>query len=543
MQGSWLVLVPPILVVVCAAVTRRVVLSLLLGIFSSLFIVHDFSLFKTIPAMVSKIWQTTELGTVTSWHAFWQTWYLFICLFLILLGIITVMLQHSGGAYAYGNFISSRLKNAKQAQASSLILSLFFFIDDYFSCLTVGSVMRPITDRFRIPRVKLALLVNSMAAPLVVLLPISSWAAYIIMQIHQSGVFPTDQKGTVVIADPFFVYTGMIPFLFYSIIAIFSLWFLVLRNISYGILGRQEQIAADTGNLFGGKGPAVRQMMDVSADVIQRSSVWDFIVPIMILFIAVATSILYFGGYHLLGGTHDLGYALRHSNSAQALFVGSVVTLLISFPFLIARKMLAVRQIPRICLNGIRLLGPSTMILILIWTLSSLLKNDLQTGQYLAQILVGKVDIALLPVMFFFVAALTASTMGSAWGTIGIHVPIAVPLLVSLAHIQTPVTPSGISMLFPLLGAIISGAVVGNHLAPISDTMLMSSTSSGAYHIDLVKTQYGFTIPTVISTATAFLIAGFLTGVVSSTGTIIISLLVGLMLNWTILSILSLRKK
>jgi len=363
------------------------------------------------------------------------------------------------------------------------------------------------------------------------------------MQIRNSGVSSAGGSGVAIVADPFSVYTGMIPFMFYSIIAIFSLWFLVLRRVSYGVFGRHEKVAEQTGNLFDGKTPVAKKMRDVPEEIIQTSSIWDFLVPIISLFVAVMGSILYFGDYYLFGGTRDLMYAMQHSKIATALFVGSVITLLISFPFLVVRKRLTMRQIPRICWDGVKLLGPSVMILILIWTLSTLLKDDLQTGQYLAQILVGRVDLALLPVMFFFVAALTASTMGSAWGTIGIHVPIAVPLLISLAQIQTPATLASLPILFPLLGAIISGAVVGNHMSPISDTMLMSATSSSSYHIDLVRTQYSFTIPTVISTACAFLLAGFLTGRVGFGFNALISLVFGLMVNWLILYGLHRREK
>ncbi len=543
MQNTWMVLVPPLLVVILAATTRRVFVSLLTGIFSALLVAHDFSLTKVLPDMVKRIWHTTELGTITSWQAFWNTWYLFICLFLILLGIVITMLQHSGGAYAYGNVVSSRLKNKRQAEASSLLLSLFFFIDDYFSCLTVGSVMQPITDRFKIPRVKLGLLVNAMGAPLVVLLPFSSWAAEIIMQIRQSGISAIARTGTLVVADPFYVYMNVIPFMFYSFIAILSIWFIVYKQISFGLYDKHARVAEQTGNLFAGKMPVAKRTKDLSEEQIKRSSILDFLIPIGTLFVSAMIAILYFGDWQCFGGGNSLMVALQNSKIAAALFVGSVITLLVSTPYLVSRKKLLPGQLPGIFWEGIMLLGPSVGVLILIWTLSGLLRTDLATGQYLASLLIGKINIAYLPLMFFVVAIITSSTMGSAWGTIGIHIPIAVPMLASLLHLQAPVFVASVPVLFPLLGAIVSGAVIGNHLSPISDTMLMSSTSSGSYHIDLVKTQFSFTLPCIIASAVAFLIAGFLASHVSIYVNMLVSLSAGILLSGFIFLFLHARAK
>ena len=184
----------------------------------------------------------------------------------------------------------------------------------------------------------------------------------------------------------------------------------------------------------------------------------------------------------------------------------------------------------------------SILILILIWTMSGLLSEDLAVGRYLAQFLGGSMSVHFLPVIFFLSAVLMATTMGSSWGTLGILIPVGVPMLVSLMHVQVPVSLSQIPLLLPLLGAIISGAIVGNHLSPISDTMLMSSTSSGAYHIDVVRMQFELTLPCIIATAVAFLVSGLLIGSCSLFVNLLISLTLGICMMMVIFRILHARR-
>lgn len=536
MTSTWIVLVPPIIVVLLAASTRRIVLSLLTGIFLGVLIVHNFSITLAVPAMVSKIWLTTELGTVTSWKAFLSTWYLLICLFLLLLGILITLISSVGGAYAYADFVSRYLKKAQHAECASLILSLFFFIDDYFSCLTVGSVMRTVTDRFNIPRVKIAFLVNAMGAPLAVLIPLSSWVAEIIMQLRVSGVSSTVGNGTIVISDPFSVYSSVIPFLFYAIITLVSLWFVVLKRISFGVLKKHENVAQESGNLFAGKLAVARRKPELDEEAIKRSSLIDFIFPLGLLVILAFLGILYFGEFSYFGGSRSFVQALQNANTAAALFSSALITVIVTVGFFLYRAKMRIWHIYEVFKEGIGLMGPSVFILILIWTLSNLLKSDLGTGKYLASLLIGAIPISLLPALFFLVGVLTSSSMGSAWGAIGILIPIGIPMLVNLSHFPVPVEVHLLPVIFPLIGAIVSGALVGNHLSPISDTMLMSSASAGAYHIDLVRAQFDFTVPTIISTTLAFVVSGLLATVqVSFFLNILVSWMIGIGCNMLIL--------
>lgn len=505
---SWLVLLPPLIVIVLATMTRKISWSILVGIIAGLMILHDCSLPAAMQDLLMRLWCSAEIDKLLVGD-FLSMSYLYICLFLLTLTIIITMISYSGGAHAYGNFVMKYLKRSEQAEKASLLLSLCFCIDDYFGSLTTGSVMQPVTDRFKIARVKLALLVNGMAAPLVVIFPISSWVAEIMMQLRQSGVGPATDQGVLVLADLLPFYTSIIPFIFYAFLAIVALWFMVITRNSFGLLLKHEEVAAKTGNLFAGKMPISRRLIDVDAGVIARASLIDFILPIGTLFGTVFMGILYFGGWEGFGGPHTFVIALQKSNVAAALFTGSCFTLFVSVIFLLIHRKLRFKQIPRIFGEGISLMMPSVITLVLIWTLSAMLKGDLGTGKYLASLLVGSVKLAYLPALFFLVTALTATTMGSAWGAIGIYVSLAVPMLVSLSGVSTPATVTQIPLVLPLIGGIISGAVIGNHLSPISDTMLMSSTSSGAYHSDLVRVQFWFAMPIIVASTISFLVAAF----------------------------------
>lgn len=542
MQNSWIVLLPPLLVILLASLTRKIFVSLIAGILSALLIVHQFSVPDTLLSLVKRIWLTTELGMLASWESFWQASYLFICLFLLLLGILLSLLRVSGSAYAYAHNVIRYLKNEKQAESASLFLSLFFFVDDYFSCLTVGSVMQTVTDRFRIPRAKLAFLVNSMAAPLAILVPISSWLADIIGQLRQSGITTQIKTDTSIIGDPFFVYLQTIPFMFYSLMIISAAWLIVLKRFSFGVLHKHEQIAQQTGNLFAGKTAAIRRMKEIPHEAIQNSSVFDFLLPIATLFISVIIAVLYFGNFYLFKGQNSFAQALQSTRIQPALFCGAFITLLISMIFLLFRKKITPKQLPEIGREGFQLMWSSVCMLILMWTLSTLLRADLAVGSYLANFLSNALKIQMLPVIFFLSAAFMATVMGTAWGTLSILIPIGIPMLVSLSTIQTPIMLEQLPMLFPLLGAIISGAVVGNHLSPLSDTMLMSSTSAGSYHIDLVKAQFDVTILSMIAAACAFLVSGFMINHFSLMVTMILSLTTGFLINYCLLWIRN-RKK
>lgn len=542
MLTEYLILTPLIFVLIIAFLTKNIRNSLIVGIVSAALILNNFCISGTLKTILDKLNSILEIKNMASWENFWSSNNLFTLLFLLMLGIIITILEHSGSAFAYGKYIKQKLNSARSAECSSMLLSLFFFIDDYFSSITVGSVMQPVTDMFKIPRIKLGLLVNTFAAPMAIIIPISSWVATIMGQLRQTGISCAIDSKTAILCDPFFTYLKTIPFLFYAFIITISLWFIVLKRISYGILAKHEDCAQCTGNIFGGKELVSRAKQ--ANQIENHSTMFDFVFPIGLLITISIFEILKDGGFSLLGGSHGLIEVLACSNIAAALFKGSLITVIITSTYFIFRKTIKITDMPRLVFEGIKMMSSSIVILVLIWTFSNILRFDLQIGQFIAQNLTGSISISFLPLIFFITAVTIATLIGTAWGSFGLLIPIGVPMLITLSQIPTPVDTAQIPMLFPLLGAIISGAVAGSHLSPISDLMFMSSTSSGCYHLDLVKAQSSVAIPAIISTTVAFLLVGL--GIQQNYGmfiSFIISILVGITLNFAILSCLNIINK
>lgn len=540
MDFAWIVVLPPIFVVVWAMLTKRLLSALLVGTVSASLICNKFDLVKSVQMIANRFVVATEFDKLISVDLFWTSYYPFICLFLILLGILIVLIDRSGGAYAYSNFISKKMHSAAAAEKSSLILSLFFFIDDYFSCLTVGAVVKPIAECFKVPKAKFALLVNSMAAPLVVLFPISSWACAIVTQLKQAGISTDVAGGSLVAADAFYVYLKGLPFLFYSFIVIPSVWYLVQKRLSFGILYQQEKEAEATGNLLGGKVDLSGKDRGVSDNNKHDAILLDFILPIGVLCLSVFLLIFYFGDFFLFGGVNGFMDAIKQANMGVVLFGGSVVALVVSTIYFLLRRRFGIGEIPSIFKEGFDMMGGTLFVLLLIWTFTAILKKDLQTGQYLASLVVGKLSIQLMPAAFFAIAVSLAMLIGSAWGTFGVLLPLAVPMLISMLGMTQPVAIEQVLILFPLVGAIVSGAIVGNHLSPLSDNMLMAAKSTGAYHIDVVRAQRSITLPTAVSVFLAFALSGFLILKVGLFFSALISAVAGIALNLVVLQFLDL---
>lgn len=537
MQNSLITLLPPLIVITVAFLTQKIILSLFIGIISGTLIANDFAIIPAIKNAMLTIWNTTEIGNIKNIKTFFESSNIILLLFLLVLGIIISLLTYSGSANAYRNFIEKRIKTKKGICISSLILSKFFFLDDHFSCVTVGSVMYPLTDKFKIAKVKIAYLVNTLAPTLAIITPISSWCAAIVLNIQNAGVSDILKDKPTIFADPFFLYLGVVPFIFYSFITIISTWFITLKNISFGQMKKQENIAEKTGNLFCGK-KAIKQNLKVNKN--SSKSLIDFLLPLGLLITSITFLILYTGNYHLFGGTNNFIMALQKGSPITSLFLGSLGTLIFTTIMYLIEKKIKTKDLGHIIGEGINLLAPSLIILVLAWALTNVLNTQLMTGHYLAQLFVKYASIQLLPFLFFFVTMLTAIAIASAWGAMAIMIPIGIQMLASFVNIPTPIDINAIPMIYPLLGAILSGAVSANHISPISDTVVITSRSTGAYYIDHVKTLHTYIMPAIISTAISFLIAGLLIKPIGLKISLLISISVGILLN---LSILIIRNK
>jgi len=529
MVNSWVVLLPPVLVLLIALSTKRLAVALSIGIVAASCIATDY--FYPISAL-----------QLISTHLYTQITdpdNLYTYGFLVLIGSLIVLLGQTGGADAFAQLFTKRLKSARAVEASSFLLSCTLFIDDYLSNLTVGHVMRPLTDTFLIPRAKLAFLVHSMTGPLVILAPISSWGAMIISQLENAGISNTMHTHTKVLVDPFYVYLKSIPFIFYSLFLIASIVFIIRKRISFGPMKLHEQIAHNENNLFGGK--AAPSTIDIHKNNDTPGTMTDFLLPLITLIITVIGGIAYSGGYYLFGGTATFMQALR--NNQQPFFVlasAGLITFSISAAYALLRRRVTISDLPPIVVQGTLLMASPIIMVFLASTLGLILKNDLHTGQYLAHALVGSVSMAFLPCMFYVASLIITIATGSAWGTIALMLPIAVPMVTSMSGLTLPTTPEHIFILYPVLGALFSGAVCGDHISPISETTIMAASSSGSYTIDHVKTQFPYAAPAAACAFISFIIAGHIS---SYSQSLIISLIVGTILCLMTLYFLNQRKK
>lgn len=508
MVPTWLVLLPPLVVLCASLITKRLNLSLILGLVSASLIASNFALPRAAQLLFTRFFaQVTDK----------DNFYLYS--FLILLGIIISLFEYTGAATAFAQRLTARLRSAKSSQMASMMLSCILFIDDYLSCLTTGFVMRPIMDKFNQPRVKLAYLIHSLSAPVVILAPISSWLAIITSQLEEAGVSPNPASTSPIFNDPFYIYLKSIPYIFYSIILIISVWFIIKKNISYGPMHAQEQIAQKTGNLFGGKTPLISPAININ---VNSGSLWDLVIPLVVLIFTFIGTILWAGNFYGFGGNNSFLQALQKNNqTAFALFIASVITLATTIAIGLLRNRFTWNAFGAVCSNGFMMMKSSVIMVFLASTLGIMLKTDLQTGAYLAQILHGTISLSLLPVLFYIIAIITALITGSAWGTIALLIPIAVQVIVSYLNIQLLSTLLDISLpetlahatvnkelLYSVLGAILSGAVCGNHISPIAETTIMSANSAGCYPIDHAITQFWYALPAIVSAGISFLLVG-----------------------------------
>ncbi len=500
---------PPLVVLLLGYLTHRIMLSLSAGIFLAAVLASNFSPMGTINSIVLTLWKNLEFYNFFSIDNFWNTGNLFICIFLLVLGIFITMLQISGGAYAYSVFARRKVRSRKSAESASLVLSTGLFVDDYLSCLTTGAVMYPLTDTQKIPRAKLAFLVDSMSGSLAILCPFSSWVAAIVGFLGDNGISETLSKNTLILANPFTTFLNIIPFLFYSFILIASVWFIVRTRVSFGLMKKFETIASQTGNLFGGAKHGVDKEKSIEHNP-AHTTLLEFFFPIFVLLLCVLGGILQSGGWWLLGGNNSILDSFRDASAASGLFIGGNLTLIICTIFFIFRKRITLKQMPKVYWEGIKLMWSAAFVLILAWTFGDLLRNHLHTGEYLANLMLNSVNITALPTIIFFAGCLIAFTIGSAWGTAAMMFPIVIPLVLSMTNAPPHPTLNEIPILFPILGALLSGCVAGNHISPIADTTIMSSLSTHTKLKDHVHTQMQYALPGIIITGFAFSLSGVL---------------------------------
>jgi len=322
-----------------------------------------------------------------------------------------------------------------------------------------------------------------------ILCPFSSWVAAIMGFLRENGINDVVSENPIIFANPFSVYLKILPFLFYSFVLYISTCFLVYKQISFGPMRKIEQQTPDFNYEKAAK---------------QKNHLFDFFGPIITLLLAIAVACLYSGNWKMLGGTNDAFKAMLNSNMALALFTGGSLTLVVTSIFFILTKKISTQISLNNIYIGAKLMFPAICVLILAWSLGDLLRDELHTGEQIAKLISGKVSINLLPTIFFYIATIIAFSLGSSWGTAAILFPIAIEMLTSFANVSNMDALSSVPLMVPVLAAILSGAVAGDHTSPISDTTIMSAISSEVKLMEHVHTQLPYALPIIISTGISF---------------------------------------
>lgn len=462
--GTWWSLIPPIIAIVLALKTKEVYLSLFLGIFIGGLLLTRFDFFLAI----LKIYDVMVAELCNPWNVG-------ILLFLVLLGIIVSLINRAGGSKAYGDWARKKIKSRKGSILLTVLLGSLIFIDDYFNCLTVGSVMRPITDEYKVSRAKLAYIIDATAAPICIISPISSWAAAV------SGYS---------VEDGFSLFLQATPYNLYAWLTIFMVIYITVRNIDFGLMLKHEK-AAQHGDLHYG----VDEYVDEEDDPIStKGKVYDLILPIVFLIVSCILCMVYTGGFF---DNVPFMEAFANCDAAKGLVLGATLTLIFVFLLYMSRRVIKYEEFATCIPAGFKSMVPSICILILAWTLGSIVADELQAGVFVANSLESlNISMIFLPAIVFVVAIFLAFATGTSWGTFAILLPIVMSIYADNPYFLVLATSS-----------TLAGAVCGDHISPISDTTIMASAGAKCYHLHHVSTQMPYAMVVAIASVIGYLVA------------------------------------
>ena len=479
-------LLPPVVAIVLALITKEVYSSLFIGILTGGVLygisAGGFSIETTWNAVVND-------GLIANLS---DSYNVGILIFLVVLGIIVVMMNRAGGSRAYGEWAAKRIKSRKGAALSTFALGVLIFVDDYFNCLTVGSVMRPLTDKQRISRAKLAYLIDATAAPICIIAPISSWAAAV--------------SGTVEGVNGISLFIQTIPYNLYALLTLVMVFYLALSGKDFGPMRRYEQMA-----LAGETDESIDHNVDSSEDnkVNTKGKVIDLILPVVILIICCVGGMLYTGGF--FSGV-DIVNAFAKCDASYGLAFGSLIALIIDVLYFLFRRVLSFRDCMSSIPEGFKQMVPAILILTFAWGLKSM-TGLLGASSFVAGVVEQFTALQiLLPAILFLVAVFLSFATGTSWGTFGILIPIVTGVFEeSLAAVADGgAIPS---MVIVCISACLAGAVCGDHCSPISDTTIMSSTGARCDHVTHVATQLPYAMTVASVCLVGYLIAGFVQNV------------------------------
>ena len=462
-------LVPSLVAIILALITKEVYSSLFIGIVFGAILAANGNFEMTLNTVFSN-------GIVASVA---DSYNVGILIFLVILGAIVAMMNKAGGSAAFGRWAQTHIKTRRGAQFATTVLGCLIFIDDYFNCLTVGSVMRPVTDRHKISRAKLAYLIDATAAPVCIIAPISSWAAAV------SG-FVDDGSGLA-------LFIRTIPYNFYALLTIVMMLTLTAKDIEFGPMARYEK-NAKKGDLFSGANPYEGVKDDVPEG---KGRVLDLVLPILVLVACCVVGMIYTGGF--FSGA-DFITAFSESDASVGLMLGSAFGLLFAIIYYVARKSFSFREAMGCVPEGFKAMVPAIMILIFAWSLNSI-TSYLGADLYVAGLIENSAKglQMFLPAVIFLIGVGLSFATGTSWGTFGILIPIVLKAFPWSA---------GNPISIVCVAACMAGAVCGDHCSPISDTTIMSSAGAQCEHVNHVSTQLPYAMTAAVVSAIGYLLAG-----------------------------------
>ena len=504
-------LLPPVIAIVLALNTKEVYTSLLVGIASGALLYANGNLelalntlfFNEDGGMITKLSDSGNVG---------------ILAFLVMLGILVALMNKAGGSAAFGRWASTHIHSRAGAQFATLLLGVMIFVDDYFNCLTVGSVMRPVTDRQKVSRAKLAYLIDSTAAPICIIAPVSSWAAAVTSSVPAgSGI------------NGFTMFLRTIPYNYYAVMTVVMSLFLIFTGAEFGPMKLNEDNAKN-GDLFTTADRPYGDDVDDGNDT--NGHVIDLIAPVLVLIAACIFGMVYTGGF--FEGV-DFITAFADCNASAGLVLGSSIALLFTFVFYRVRSVMTFQDFAACIPEGFKAMVSPMLILSLAWTLSGM--TGLLGAKYYVANLLGNSAAALqylLPFIIFLVAVFLAFATGTSWGTFSILIPIVCQAF-----------PDG-EMLVVSIAACLSGAVCGDHCSPISDTTIMASAGAHCSHVNHVSTQLPYAITAAACSAVCYIITGLAQAVLGSRASLVTSLVllvVAIVLELAVLGVIRARTR
>ena len=464
-------LVPPVVAIVLALITKEVYSSLFVGILIG---GAFWSGFKP-EATILHVFQDGIVGVLT------DSYNMGILVFLVILGVMVCMMNKAGGSAAFGRWAKEHIKTRAGAQLATIALGVLIFIDDYFNCLTVGSVMRPVTDSHNVSRAKLAYLIDATAAPICIIAPISSWAAAV--------------TGFVEGEDGFSIFMRAIPYNFYALLTVIMMVTLVLAKEDYGPMKAHEKNAIE-GDLFT---TGDRPFENTSENAIyNKGKVIDLVFPILSLIVCCVIGMIYSGGF--FSGTGFVE-AFSESDASVGLMLGSFFAMVITIVFYAIRKVLRFSDSMACIPEGFKAMVPAILILTFAWTLKAM-TDSLGAAPFVASVMNSAAGglMNLLPAIIFLVGCFLAFATGTSWGTFGILIPIVVAVFQGTNE----------TMMIISISACMAGAVCGDHCSPISDTTIMASAGAQCNHVNHVSTQLPYAMTVAAVSCITYVIAGIL---------------------------------